>query len=55
MIVGSGNDRPTPKICLDILNHDPYDDPEPVITESIGEGLLYLFVCDLPYKRYETI
>ena len=28
MIVGSGNDRPTPRIILDILGADPNNDPE---------------------------
>ncbi|KAG8727907.1 hypothetical protein FRC12_022149 [Ceratobasidium sp. 428] len=30
MIVGSGNDRPTPRIALDILGADPNQDPEPL-------------------------
>ena len=36
MIVGSGNDRPTPRIVLDILGADP--DPEPLSFVSLGEG-----------------
>ncbi|KAF9484250.1 glycosyltransferase family 2 protein [Pholiota conissans] len=38
MIVGSGNDRPTPRIVLDILGADPNLDPEPLSFMSIGEG-----------------
>lgn len=38
MIVGSGNDRPTPRIVLDILGVDPNLDPEPLSFQSIGEG-----------------
>ncbi|KAF8905955.1 glycosyltransferase family 2 protein [Gymnopilus junonius] len=38
MIVGSGNDRPTPRIVLDILGADPNLDPEPLSFMSLGEG-----------------
>ncbi|GAA5949771.1 hypothetical protein JCM21900_003288 [Sporobolomyces salmonicolor] len=38
MIVGSGNDRPTPQIVLDILGADPTVDPEPLSFQSIGDG-----------------
>ncbi|KAI9252828.1 chitin synthase [Phascolomyces articulosus] len=39
MIIGSGNDKPTPMILLDILGHDvEKDDPEPVMFKSVGEG-----------------
>lgn len=38
MIVGGGNDRPTPRIVLDVLGVDPYVDPEPLSFFSIGEG-----------------
>ncbi|KZT19143.1 glycosyltransferase family 2 protein [Neolentinus lepideus HHB14362 ss-1] len=38
MIVGSGNDRPTPRIVLDILGADPDQDPEPLSFLSLGEG-----------------
>ncbi|KIO30131.1 glycosyltransferase family 2 protein [Tulasnella calospora MUT 4182] len=38
MIVGSGNDRPTPRIVLDILGADPNLDPEPMSFLSLGEG-----------------
>jgi chitin synthase len=38
MIVGSGNDRPTPRIVLDILGADPNLEPEPLSFLSLGEG-----------------
>ena len=38
MIVGSGNDRPTPRIVLDILGADPALDPEPLSFQSLGDG-----------------
>ncbi|KAI8387999.1 chitin synthase [Radiomyces spectabilis] len=38
MIVGSGNDRSTPRIVLDILGVDPNMDPEPMSFLSLGEG-----------------
>ncbi|KAI0049900.1 glycosyltransferase family 2 protein [Auriscalpium vulgare] len=38
MIVGSGNDKPTPRIVLDILGADPNQDPEPLSFQSLGEG-----------------
>lgn len=37
-IIGSGNNRPTPRIVLDILGVDPKLDPEPLMFKSIGEG-----------------
>jgi chitin synthase len=38
MIIGHGNDRPTPRIVLDILGVDPDVDPEAVAFQSVGEG-----------------
>ncbi|KAI8636041.1 chitin synthase-domain-containing protein [Parasitella parasitica] len=38
MIVGGGNDRPTPRIVLDILGVDPHVDPEALSFLSVGEG-----------------
>ncbi|KAJ3070391.1 hypothetical protein HDU98_006595 [Podochytrium sp. JEL0797] len=38
MIIGSGNDRPTPRIVLDILGVDPALDPTSCSFESVGEG-----------------
>ena len=37
-IIGSGNDRTTPRIVLDILGVDPSVDPEPLLFKSVGEG-----------------
>ncbi|KAF3767745.1 family 2 glycosyltransferase [Cryphonectria parasitica EP155] len=39
MIIGQGNDRPTPRIVLDILGVSESVDPEPLSFESLGEGL----------------
>ncbi|CAO3644565.1 unnamed protein product [Cunninghamella echinulata] len=39
MLIGSGNDRPTPRIVLDILGVDPNVDPEPLSFLSLGEGV----------------
>ena len=38
MIVGGGNDRPTPKIVLDILGVDPKIDPPALPFKSCGSG-----------------
>jgi len=38
MIVGAGNDRPTPRIVLDILGVSETADPESLSFESLGEG-----------------
>ncbi|KAJ2929721.1 hypothetical protein H1R20_g7360, partial [Candolleomyces eurysporus] len=37
-IIGSGNDRTTPRIVLDILGVDPGLDVEPLLFKSVGEG-----------------
>ncbi|KAF5358650.1 hypothetical protein D9758_007745 [Tetrapyrgos nigripes] len=37
-ITGSGNDKTTPRIVLDILGVDPNLDPEPLLFKSVGEG-----------------
>nr|ODO04126.1 chitin synthase [Cryptococcus depauperatus CBS 7855] len=37
-IVGSGNNRPTPRIVLDLLGVDQKVDPEPLLFKSVGEG-----------------
>jgi len=39
MIIGQGNDRPTPRIVLDILGVSDSVDPEPLSFESLGEGM----------------
>ncbi len=38
-IIGSRNDRTTPRIVLDILGVDPKVDPEPLMFKSVGEGM----------------
>jgi chitin synthase len=38
MIIGTGNDRPTPRIVLDILGVDEGIDPEPQSFQSLGDG-----------------
>lgn len=38
MIIGSGNDRPTPRIVLDILGVDQDVDPDPLMFKSVSEG-----------------
>jgi chitin synthase len=38
MIVGAGNDRPTPRIVLDILGVDQTNDPDPLMYKAIAEG-----------------
>lgn len=38
VIVGQGNDRPTPKIVLDILGVDPKVDPPALPFKSVGSG-----------------
>ncbi|ROT38740.1 chitin synthase [Sodiomyces alkalinus F11] len=38
IIVGQGNDRPTPKIVLDILGVDPKVDPPALPFKSVGTG-----------------
>ena len=38
MIIGQGNDRPTPRIVLDILGVSETVDPESLSFESLGEG-----------------
>ncbi|RYC55814.1 hypothetical protein CHU98_g10397 [Xylaria longipes] len=38
VIIGAGNDRPTPKIVLDILGVDPKVDPPALPFKSVGTG-----------------
>lgn len=38
MVVGGGNDRPTPKIVLDILGVDPKVDPPALPFKAVGAG-----------------
>ncbi|MCJ1357819.1 MAG: hypothetical protein MMC33_007815 [Icmadophila ericetorum] len=39
MIIGQGNDKPTPRIVLDILGVSETVDPEPLSFESLGDGM----------------
>lgn len=39
MIIGQGNDRPTPRIVLDIFGVPETVDPEPLSFEGLGEGM----------------
>ncbi|PVU97135.1 hypothetical protein BB559_002140 [Furculomyces boomerangus] len=39
MIMGSGNDRPTPRIVLDILGVDPGEDSEALSYVALGDGM----------------
>ncbi|KAI9189413.1 hypothetical protein H9P43_000846 [Blastocladiella emersonii ATCC 22665] len=38
-IIGAGNDRPTPRIVLDIFGVDPEYDPEALSFQSLGDGI----------------
>ena len=38
MVVGSGNDQPTPRTVLDVLGANPSVDAEPLSFLSLGEG-----------------
>lgn len=42
MIVGSGNDKPTPRIVLDIFGVDPKVDPPALPFQSVGDGAAQL-------------
>ena len=53
MIVGSGNDRPTLLIVLDILWADPNLDPEPLSFMSLGEGAKQHNMCKVYSGLYE--
>ncbi|KAI6120169.1 glycosyltransferase family 2 protein [Pisolithus croceorrhizus] len=44
-IVGSGNDRPTPRIVLDILGADPNLDPEPLSFHNMAKVYSGLYEC----------
>ncbi|VVT58174.1 uncharacterized protein SAPINGB_P006074 [Magnusiomyces paraingens] len=41
-IIGSGNDKPTPRIVLDIFGVDPKVDPPALPFQSVGEGAAQL-------------
>lgn len=53
MIVGGGNDRPTPKIVLDILGVDPKMDPPALPFKSIGQGSEQLNYAKIYSGLYE--
>ena len=52
-IVGSGNDRPTPRIVLDILGADHNYDPEPLSFVSLGDGALQHNMGKVYSRLYE--
>ncbi|TFY81864.1 hypothetical protein EWM64_g2154 [Hericium alpestre] len=54
MIVGSGNDKPTPRIVLDILGADPNQDAEPLSFVSLGEGAKQHNMGKIYSGLYET-
>ncbi|KAI9807642.1 MAG: hypothetical protein M1825_005583 [Sarcosagium campestre] len=54
MIIGQGNDRPTPRIVLDILGVDETVDPEPLSFESLGEGMRQHNMGKVYSGLYET-
>ncbi|ORY01252.1 hypothetical protein K493DRAFT_209876 [Basidiobolus meristosporus CBS 931.73] len=53
MIVGGGNDRPTPRIVLDILGVDPSVDPEALAYKALGEGNHQLNMAKVYSGLYE--
>ncbi|KAI8346302.1 chitin synthase-domain-containing protein [Mortierella sp. GBAus27b] len=53
MIIGSGNDLPTPRIVLNLLGADPSLDPEPLAFKSIGEGSKQLNMGKIYSGLYE--
>jgi chitin synthase len=52
LITGSGNDRTTPEIVLELLGADPNENVEPVIYHSIGEPLKQLNYARVYSGRY---
>ncbi|KAI9217479.1 chitin synthase-domain-containing protein, partial [Blastocladiella britannica] len=54
-IMGSGNDRPTPRIVLDILNVDPAVDPEPLSFQSLGDGMRQHNMAKIYSGLYESM
>ncbi|KAK9761424.1 hypothetical protein K7432_013683 [Basidiobolus ranarum] len=53
MIVGGGNDKPTPLIVLDILGVDPEADPKPLPYKALGEGNQQLNMAKVYTGLYE--
>ena len=54
MMIGHGNDKPTPRIVLDILGVDPYEDPQPVAYRSLGEGTKQMNLAKVYSGLYKT-
>ncbi|KAI9266039.1 chitin synthase-domain-containing protein [Sporodiniella umbellata] len=54
MIVGGGNDRPTPRIVLDILGVEQNVDPEALSFFSVGEGQKQHNMAKIYSGLYET-
>jgi chitin synthase len=54
MIIGSGNEKPTPRIVLDILGVDPNLDPEPLSYIALGEGSLQHNMAKVYSGLYEV-
>lgn len=52
-IVGGGNDKPTPRIVLDIFGVEPKVDPPPVAFHSVGEGSSRLNYAKIYSGLYE--
>ncbi|KAF9584191.1 hypothetical protein BGW38_007270 [Lunasporangiospora selenospora] len=53
MIIGSGNELPTPRIVLNLLGADPSLDPEPLAFKSIGDGSKQLNMGKIYSGLYE--
>lgn len=53
MIIGAGNDRPTPRIVLDLLGVDPSTEPESFAFQSLGEGNYQLNLAKVYSGLYE--
>ncbi|KAF9817354.1 hypothetical protein IEO21_03495 [Rhodonia placenta] len=54
MVVGSGNDQPTPRIVLDVLGASPNIDAEPLSFLSLGEGVKQHNMGKVYSGLYET-
>jgi chitin synthase len=54
MIIGAGNDRPTPRIVLDLLGVDPDHDPESFAFQSLGDGNAQLNLAKVYSGLYES-
>ncbi|OCH90496.1 glycosyltransferase family 2 protein [Obba rivulosa] len=54
MVVGSGNDQPTPRLVLDVLGVNPNADAEPLSFLSLGEGAKQHNMGKIYSGLYET-